>query len=274
MEGESLKPSPSRPADVLTSDESPLSSDEAAVCRRTVGKLHFYARGTRWDISHAVSRCSGKLKSPTVGLMKALQNLCGYLCDTVDFKIGGARPATKDVFHFYSDLDHHGDKTMSSKSQTGVVILLNGIPVHWCPNRQPVTAGSPAASVIYALKDSVRDGRLLLWVADELGLQVQWPFVVQVDSNQAQSFQQDTCAKSRTRGAFDLREDWVRELRDGKTVSTKHVSTDDNLADMFTETLPIWKFQDFVSRIQNSQSVQILGGQVYFSFMCDCEVYQ
>ena len=173
MEGESLKPSPSPPVDVLTSDESLLSSDEAAVCRRMVGKLHFYARGTRWDIS------------PNSWFDESAATFVWLLVWHSVFQIGGARPETKDVFHFYSDSDHHGDKKMSSKNQTVVVILLNGIPVHWRSNRQPITADSPAASEIYALKDSVRDGRLalLLWVAEKLCLHAQWPFVVQVDSN-------------------------------------------------------------------------------------------
>ena len=34
------------------------------------------------------------------------------------------------------------------------------------------------------------------------------------DSKQAISFQEDTCPKSRIRGSFDLREDWVAEVRD------------------------------------------------------------
>ena len=232
-----------------------------------LGKLNFFARGTRSDIAETVSRLSGELKEPTVGLMNSLQYLCGYLNGTVSFRVGGMRPEKTNVFHFYSDANHHGDRRVTSKIQTGTLMFLNGIPVHWRSNRQPVTADSPAVSEIYALKDAVRDGRLLLWVAEEMGVKVKWPFVVQVDSTQARSFKRDTCPKSRTRGAFDLREDWVKEVRNDGIVETQYVHTDSNLADMFTKRLPIWKFQQFVNTILSFQSVQILEGQVYLSFI-------
>ena len=93
---------------------------------------------------------------------------------------------------------------------------------------------------------------------------MKWSFVVQVDSTQAR---RNTCPKSRTRGAFDLREDWVKEVRDNGIVETQYVHTDSNLADMFTKRLPIWKFQQFVNTILSFQSVQILEGQVYLSFI-------
>ena len=128
---------------------------------------------------------------PTLGTVKSLKVLAGYLKKTVSQKLGGSRLLSMDDhFSIFTDSDHHGDKLMTSKSQTGVLVLLNGIPVHWRSNKQPVTADSPACAEIYALKEGVRDSRLLLWVADEMGIAVSWPFVVNCDSKQAISFQQ------------------------------------------------------------------------------------
>ena len=62
-----------------------------------------------------------------------------------------------DHFSIFTDSDHHGDKLMTSKSQTRVIVLLNGITVHWRSNKQPRTADSPACAEIYALKEGVRD---------------------------------------------------------------------------------------------------------------------
>ena len=117
------------------------------------------------------------------------------------------------------------------------MILLNGVPVHWRSNRQPVSADSPACAEIYALKEGVKDGRLFDWVAEEMGMSVSWPFVVQVDNKQAISFQQDTCINSKIRGSIDMRMEWVEELRDLKIVKTIHVSGEDNLADILTKCL-------------------------------------
>ena len=117
-------------------------------------------------------------------------------------------------------------------------MLLNGIPCHWRSNKQPKTADSPACAEIYALKEGVRDSRLFGWVCEEIGVDVSWPLVVQVDSKQARSFASDTCPRSKIRGSFDLREDWVSEIRDEKVVKTVEVASQDNYADLFTKCLP------------------------------------
>ena len=61
---------------------------------------------------------------------------------------------------------------MSSRSQAGVILCLNGVPVMWRSNRQSFTSLSPAESEIYALSVGVRDARLLGWVLAEFGVEV------------------------------------------------------------------------------------------------------
>jgi hypothetical protein len=104
-----------------------------------------------------------------------------------------------------------------------------------------------------------------MWVAEEMGLKVQYPFVVQVDSKQAISFQEDTCPRSRIRGSIDIRDAWVEELRDLDIVNTRHVWSDANLADLFTKPLKGPVFQKLVERILNFQNSEILGGHMYLS---------
>ena len=103
---------------------------------------------------------------------------------------------------------------------------MNGAPLHWRSNRQPVTADSPAVSEIYALKEAVKDGRLVLWVAEEMGIVPAYPFTVFIDNSQALSFQSDTCPNSKIRGSVDMREAWVQELRDLDIVATQYVDSD------------------------------------------------
>ena len=58
----------------------------------------------------------------------------------MDFKLGGVRHEGSDTIDSYSDSDHHGDEAFTSKSRTGVLVVLNGILCHWRSNRQPSTA--------------------------------------------------------------------------------------------------------------------------------------
>ena len=101
------------------------------------------------------------------------------------------------------------------------------------------------------MKEGVRDARLFHWVADEMGIDAPFPFVLQIDSKQAHSFQRDTCPKSKIRGSFDMREDWVQEVRDLSVVTTKLVDTSRNLADIFTKCLPRAKFKRICDMINN-----------------------
>ena len=94
-----------------------------------------------------------------------------------------------------------------------------------------------------AMKEGVRDSGLFHWVADEMGIDTPLHFALQIDSKQAHSFQRDTCPKSKIRGSFDMRGDWVQELRDLSVVETKLIDTSRNLADIFTKCLPRAKFE-------------------------------
>ena len=79
-------------------------------------------------------------------------------------------------------------KKMHSQSQTGLMIMLNGVPLRWRSTRQPDTSDSPAVSERYAVKEVGKDARLQHWVDEEMGMAVVWPFVLQTDSKQPLSF--------------------------------------------------------------------------------------
>ena len=97
----------------------------------------------------------------------------------------------EDQYEVYSDSDHCGNRHMSSRSHSGVLVLLNGVPIFWRSNKQPKTSLSPAEAEIYAMSEAVRDSRNVTWVLEDMGVTVVWPLQVKTDSNGAQSFQQD-----------------------------------------------------------------------------------
>ena len=235
-----------------------------------MGALHHFVRSTRWDIAATVSFISQSNATPTVGTKLALQYLGGYLTENHDLRLSAIRADSPDVFSHFTD---SGCYTMKY-SQTGVLVLLNGAPVHWRSRKQCEVADSPAVAEIYALKDGVKDCRLCQWVAEEMGMTVKWPFTVQVDSKQARSFQFDTCPNSRIRGSIDMRHEWVQELRDQNVVTTEHISKNDQLADILTKPLKGPDFKRVMSRVVNFQNDEILGGHMYLVDLCDGFVKQ
>ena len=85
--------------------------------------------------------------------------------------------------------------------------------------------------------------RLIQWVAEEMGMSVEWPFLTNTDSPQAHSFQHSTCPNSKVRGCFDLRNKRTTELRDKGVVSSKKTPQDLNVADMLTHCFARKQFQ-------------------------------
>ena len=121
----------------------------------------------------------------------------------------------------YSDSDHAGDKSETLRSQSGVIVTLNGVPVHWRSARQPVTALSSAEAEVYALAEAVKQARAYLWRCEEMGMRVVWPMEIMVDNKQAISFQRGTCIYTKLAGVIDMRQQWVKEMRNKKEVGVR-----------------------------------------------------
>jgi hypothetical protein len=221
---------------ILTEGE--LDPSTVSWVKSCIGGLHYFSRMTRWDIAHSVSRIGQSTNDPKKGSVDQLKQLAGFLNNTAGYKIRGKRVQGKNIVTTMTDSNHHGDPKFTTLSQTGVIILLNGVPVHWRSNRQPRSTLSPTESEIYALSSGIKDTRLYHWVLEEFTkIETVYPIEVQTDSTGARSFQRDTCPSTKLRGCFDFREMWVEELRHKGEFRTELVSDSNNLADLFTKCL-------------------------------------
>ena len=177
--------------------------------------------------------------APTQGALKALKRVLGYLSTTRDRQLMVPR-VKGNAWSTYSDSDHAGDMGMgTTKSHTGVIMLLNGMPIHWRSQKQPKTSLSSAEAEIYAMSRAVKDACLRLWVVEDMHVHVKWPMTLHVDNAAGVSFQHATCGNTQMKGIFKMSEDWVQDLKDEDKVVSVHVPTDRNLADMLTKGLPV-----------------------------------
>ena len=236
MEGSRPITAPMPYKDELTKDRNGVSDQEHKWFRSVLGSLQWYTQA-RYDIAYEVSRIAQYCAKPTQGAMKALRRLLGYMNTTKQRQLMVPR-VWGNEWHMYSDSDHAGEAgTNDSRSHTGVIILLNGMPIHWRSNKQPKTSLSSAQAEIYAMSTAVKDARTRLWIAEELKLKVEWPLVLHVDNAAGESFQHSTCGSTKLKGVFGLHQDWVQELKNEDIVNAVHVDTDKNLADMLTKGL-------------------------------------
>ena len=236
-------------------DRGEINDNLKSWCKSVIGGLWYYARGVRWDIAHAVSRISQTDGNPTLGTVRALHHLAGYLLATKEFDlVGVANPGT-DILTSMCDASHHGDSELTTLSQSGVVVCLNGVPIHWRSNRQTKGTNSPAESEVYALSVGCKDFRLMGWVLEDAGVAVEWPLKLGVDSSAARSFKEDTCPTTKLRGCFSFRSAWVQELKQDRHISLYSVRDKQNISDIFTKCMGPSAFKYRVKQIRDLSGV-------------------
>ena len=182
--------------------------------------------------------------------LPAAAHLEQYLVDNNHVQLKGHVRET-DHFEHFADSNHAGERVRGTKSRTSVMNFLNGVPVDWASQTQPVTALSSAEAEIYALLEAVKRARLLQWRAEELGIKTQRPMLIQMDNKAGISFQKATCNKTKLAGTFDLRDNRLRELKNTNEIATAHVPSSVNPADLGSKNHPPHKFQQLMRLIAN-----------------------
>ena len=225
-------------------DTEELNDQQKAWYQSVVGTLTYFSRQTRWDLGYTANRLSQECSRPTVAAKVALQRALSYLMATQDFAISGRYgDLGGDRMITYSDSDLAGNSSPTTKSQTGTMILLNGVPVQWTSKTQCSTSVSIAQAEIYALSSSLRDAKDLYNRVIEMGLKILKPLVVRVDNEQARSFSEQTCVRSRLRGIFRLSDGYVQELRDRESLKTEYVKAENNASNILTKPLAAADFR-------------------------------
>ena len=70
-----------------------------------------------------------------------------------------------------------------------------------------------------------------------MGIKFTLPFTLQMDNKAAEAFTNNTTLKTKLKH-IDVRQEWVRTLRNKNIIKPIHVDTKDSLADLFTKILP------------------------------------
>ena len=168
---------------------------------------------------------------------------------------------TPNEWRFYSDSDHAGNREVQNKrrSQNGFIALHNGAVVDWYSKASPVAFASAdigeahadvssAAVEAYAIGNATFHMMGMSYSVEGMGLQMDKPFIVEVENQAAIIFTKGNAQKTKLKH-IDCRQEWVKTIRDKDILYVKHVSTKDNLADIFTKILDYKTFEGLRSMI-------------------------
>ena len=218
-------------------DSEPLSNVDMTTYQSIVGSLNYFAMYSRWDISYAANRLCQDNNKPTQASWKAMRRVLSYLLATNDFKITGKFMSGNNNLKSYSGSNIADDNSATTRSQTGTMIMLNNVPIHWKSKTQCKTSKSPAQAEIYALSNTLDDARDMRFRLHDLNITVNKRLTIYTDNTQAEAFTKSTCVRSRLRGVFSRHEGWVRELKEDGELDCRHVAAKYNAANIFTKPL-------------------------------------
>jgi len=176
---------------------------------------------------------------------------------------------TNDGTHgwqFFSDSDFAGNSEEQNRrrSQNGYVAMLNGAPVLWGSKVSSVAFAHPdigeahadissGAAEVYAAGNATFEFLHLSYTADEMGIPFPQPILMGVDNKAAIAFSDNTAFKTKLKH-IDVRQEWVRTLRNKDILQTEHVPSKDNLADIFTKILDADTFEGLRNRMMHKRS--------------------
>jgi transposase InsO family protein len=228
--------SPSCPNVRLSVHDGDLLPDPHAY-RSMVGALH-YLTFTRPDISFAVHQVCQYMSAPTTTHLAAAKRVLRYIRGTFNHGI----EFTPGPLHLsvYTDADWAGDPD-DRRSTSGFLVYLGNNAITWSAKKQPTVSRSSTESEYRALAIASAETCWVRSLLQDLGIYLTDPPILWCDNVSALAIASNPVFHARTKH-IEVDFHFVRERVLRKDLVVKFVSTVDQLADIFTKSLPTHRF--------------------------------
>ena len=231
---------------ILKPNELEVDMELQKKYRSAVGSL-LYLRHTRPDISFSVGQLSMFVSNPSNDHWIALKRVLRYLKGTMDFKMCILK---EDHAYMNVYVDSSWGNTHNRRSVTGFVIRMGNSSLIWKSKVQPIVSLSSTESEYIALAQC---GSYVKWVLmwfKECEFDMVLPVKIYCDNQSCIDISENPVLKERSKH-IDIKYYFVRDMVQDGTISMEWISTEKQLADIFTKGLSRVKFELFYSGIRN-----------------------
>ena len=171
-------------------------------------------------------------------VVKAM-HIVRYVASTLDSKISYHGDSNEGLIA-YADADWAGD-IIDRKSVTGYLVTLAGGAVSWKTTRQKTIAHSSTEAEYMSMSDCCRQLSWIRNLMNEIKLKIE-AIALCADNQGAIFLGSHPIQQGRTKH-MDIRYHYIRECIDERKVELYYIPTDNQLADIFTKTLPFPRFK-------------------------------
>ena len=212
-----------------------------------------YLANRKWpDIAFSVNLLARYSSEPTNRHWKGIKDVFRYLQGTKDLELFYRRNQEISLVG-YADAGYLSDPH-TSKSQTGYVFLCGGTAISWKSSKQSLVSTSTNHSEIIALYEASREcawlRRMIHHILQMCGLNtVPTPTIIYEDNAACVSQVQSGYVKSNLTKHINPKFFYAHELQKMNEVRILHTKSCENLADLFTKSLPASSFERCVRGI-------------------------
>uniref|UniRef100_A0A0K8T1E2 Reverse transcriptase Ty1/copia-type domain-containing protein n=2 Tax=Lygus hesperus TaxID=30085 RepID=A0A0K8T1E2_LYGHE len=211
--------------------------------RELIGCLMHLMLATRPDIGFAVTFHSRFQSSATEENWTSAKRILRYLRGSIDF--GLHFPKDCDVvLTAYADSDWANDT--SRKSTSGFLIQIFGAAVSWSSRKQSITALSSTEAEFVALASAVAETVWIIGLLREISIDPGIPIVFEDNQGCIKNIQK---WEQKRLKHVDIKYNFVRDFVNNNTIQVKYLSSELQIADIFTKSLCGVKFQKFCNML-------------------------
>ena len=235
---------PAEPGTVLVNgkSEESLATEKQSKYRSGVGKLLHLMRWSRPETLNSVRECSRFMSKAVQAHLKALYRIMHYCVGTPErgllLKPNAKWDGSPD---FKFEVNGRSDSTYASdpdtrRSVSGYHTMLNGAPVTMKSGMQKIVALSVTEAELIAAVLCAQDMLFVYKVITLLRLKVELAMILEVDNKGAFDLINNWTIGRRTRHV-EVRQYFLRELKEEGIIKTVWLSGDKNSTDLFTKNL-------------------------------------
>uniref|UniRef100_A0A2N9HNG4 Reverse transcriptase Ty1/copia-type domain-containing protein n=1 Tax=Fagus sylvatica TaxID=28930 RepID=A0A2N9HNG4_FAGSY len=199
-------------------------------------------------------KCANIWSAPTTIHLTAAKRILRYICGTLFHGVA----FTPGPLHLsaFTDADWAGDPD-DRRSTSGFLVYLGSNPITWSTKKQPTVSRSSTESEYRALAIASAELCWIRTLLKDLGVFLSQTPVLWCDNVSALAIASNPVFHARTKH-IEVDFHFVRERVLRKDLVVKFVSTIDQLADIFTKSLPTQRFLDLQRNL--TVSVPVIEG--------------